>query len=183
MSPPPNPASPAATPPRPAPVRWLERAELATGALLLLMILALMLVQAFQRHLPVADWVWTGELARLGLVWLAFSLVGYLAGRDEHVTLKLFDMFAGPRLMRVVWVGSNLVVAAIGAALTVEGAAMVFGSSPQATPALGIPVTWVHAIPMLGMALAVARSVANTFLSAPPAPTSDSDPLSEEATR
>lgn len=180
MSPPPKPAPLAATPPRPAPVRWLERAELAAGALMLALVFALVLAQAIQRHLPVTDWVWTGELARLGLVWLAFSLVGYLVGRDEHITLRLVDMFAGPRLLRAVWVASNLVVAAVGTALTVDAAAMVFGSSPQATPALGIPVTWVHAIPLAGMALAVVRAVANTFLAKPPA-SDESDPSPEEA--
>ena len=170
MTPPLNHASDtAAPPPRPAPVRWLERLELATGAFLLLMIFALMLVQATQRHLPVDGWAWTGELARLGLVWLAFSLAGHLVGRDEHITLKLVDMVAGPRLLRAVWVFANLVVAAVGAALVADAAELVFNGLPQTTPALEIPVSWTHVIPLVGLVLAVLRALANALLPAPPA--------------
>ncbi|WP_051051132.1 TRAP transporter small permease [Nocardiopsis salina] len=168
MSPPAKPAPSAATPPRPTPVRWLERAELATGAFFLVLVFVLMLVQAVQRHLPVEGWVWTGELARLGLVWLAFSLVGYLVGRDEHLTLKLVDMVAGPRLLRAVWVFANLTVAAIGVLLIVEAVSLVFGDSPLSTPALEIPVGWTYLVPLAGLALAVLRAVVNAFLPAPP---------------
>lgn len=168
MTPPPSHApEPAAPPPRPAPVRWLERAELTTGALFLVLIFALMLIQATQRHLPVEGWIWTGELARLSLVWLAFSLAGYLVGRDEHITLKLVDMVVGPGLLRAVWVFANLTVAAIGIALTVEAVALVFGDSPLSTPVLQIPVGWTYIVPLAGLVLAVLRSVANAFTPAP----------------
>ncbi|MFL1376412.1 MULTISPECIES: TRAP transporter small permease [unclassified Nocardiopsis] len=150
-------------------MRLLEKAELATGALLLIVIFVLMLTQAFQRHLPVAGWVWTGELARFGLVWLAFSVIGYLVGRDEHITLKLIDFFAGPRLLRGVWILANLVVAAVAAGLVVDAAELVFGGSPQTTPALGVPLSWTYVIPMAGLALAGLRALANTLLPAPPA--------------
>jgi TRAP-type C4-dicarboxylate transport system permease small subunit len=155
--------------PRPAVVRWLERAELGTGALMLTVIFVLMLVQATQRHLPVSGWVWTGELARFGLVWLTFSLAGYLVGRDEHITLKLVDHVAGPRFLRGVWVLANLVVAAVATGFVFEAAELVFGGSPQTTPAMNIPLSWTYVIPMVGLTLAALRALANTLLPAPPA--------------
>lgn len=176
MTSPPNPVPEPAAPSRPAPVRWLERAELATGALFLVLIFALMLIQATQRHLPIEGWVWTGELARFSLIWLAFSLAGYLVGRDEHITLQLVDMVAGPRLLRAVWVFANLTVAAIGVALTVEAVALVFGDSPLSTPVLQIPVGWTYIVPLVGLVLAVLRAVANAFMPAPPAPSDEEDP-------
>ncbi|WP_159942667.1 MULTISPECIES: TRAP transporter small permease [unclassified Nocardiopsis] len=151
-------------PPRPAPVRWLETAELVAGVALLALILVLMLLQATQRHLPVAGWVWTGELARLGLVWLTFSLVGYLLGRDEHITLKVVDFLLGDRALRAVWILANLVVAAVGVMLTLEAAELVFGGSPQTTPALRIPVSLTYAIPLAGVVLMTLRAVANAVL-------------------
>ncbi|GAA4930510.1 hypothetical protein GCM10023224_07770 [Streptomonospora halophila] len=153
---------------RPAAVRWLEAAELTAGVALLALILVLMLTQALQRHLPVTGWVWTGELARLGLVWLAFSLAGYLIGRDEHITLKLVDFAPSAWVRRGVWVAANLVVAAVCAAFTAEAAELVFGGSPMTTPALGIPMAFVYAIPLVGLALAALRAAANAFLPGPP---------------
>ncbi|MFV2196736.1 TRAP transporter small permease [Nocardiopsis sp. LOL_012] len=154
---------------RPRPVRWLETAELVTGALLLAMVFVLMLVQATQRHLPVEGWAWTGELARFGLVWLTFSLVGYLMGRDEHITLKVTDLFLGDRALRVVWVFANLVVAAVGVLLFLEAVELVFGGSPQKTSILQIPLTWVYVIPLVGVTLMTLRAVANAvLLPAPP---------------
>lgn len=169
MSQPPAPNDTGPPRPRPAVVRWLETAELVTGALLLAVIFALMLVQATQRHLPVSGWVWTGELARFGLVWLTFSLAGYLVGKDEHITLKLVDHVAGGRVLRGVWILANLVIAAVSIGFVFEAAELVFGGSPQTTPALNIPMTWTYVIPLIGLSLAALRALANTLLPAPPA--------------
>ena len=156
---------------RPAVLRWLETAELVVGALLLTMIFALMLIQAGQRYVPVESWAWVGELARFGLVWLAFSLVGHLVGRDEHITLKLIDFVARGWAMRVVWVFANLVVAATCGLLVVAAADLVFTAGPQATPVMGIPLAWTYVIPMVGLGLAVLRALANAvLLPGPPAP-------------
>lgn len=170
MSDPPEP--PGDGPPprsRPAAVRWLEAAELAAGIALLALIFVLMLTQALQRHLPVSGWVWTGELAQLGLVWLAFSLAGYLLGRDEHITLKLIDFAPQPWIRRAVWIAANLVVAAVCAGFVVDATELVFGGSPMTTPALGIPTSWVYVIPMAGLALTALRAAVNAVATGPPA--------------
>lgn len=153
---------------RPAVLRWLEIVELIVGALMIAMIFALILTQATQRHLPVTGWVWTGELARFGLVWLAFSLAGYLVGRDEHITLKLVDFVIRGRMLRAVWILANLVVAAVAITFAFDAAELVFGGSPQTTPALNIPLSWTYVIPMVGLTLAALRALANTFLPQPP---------------
>jgi TRAP-type C4-dicarboxylate transport system permease small subunit len=145
-------------------VRRLEAAELAVGIALLALILVLILLQATQRHLPVQGWVWTGELARLGLVWLTFSLAGYLVGRDEHVTLKVVDLLLGDRALRAVWILANLVVAAVGVMLTLEAVDLVFGGSPQLTSALRIPVSATYVIPLVGVVLMTLRALANAAL-------------------
>lgn len=169
MNEPPHPPDTQPSRPRPAAIRWLEKAELATGAVLLAVIFALILIQATQRHLPVAGWVWTGELARFSLVWLAFSLAGYLIGRDEHITLKLVDFVARGRLLRAVWIFANAVVAAVAITLVAEAVELVFGPSPQTTPALEIPLAWTYVIPMVGLVLVALRALGNTLLPAPPA--------------
>lgn len=169
MTPTPPPPGTGPLQPRPTVIRRLEIAELTTGALMVMMIFALMLTQATQRHLPVAGWVWTGELARFGLVWLAFSLAGHLVGRDEHITLKLVDFVVRGRALRAVWILANLVVAAVAIAFALDAAELVFGGSPQTTPAMNIPLSWTYVIPMVALGLAALRALANTLL---PRPTS-----------
>ncbi|GAB3713493.1 TRAP transporter small permease [Nocardiopsis nanhaiensis] len=169
MSKAPDPHDTGPPPAKPALIRWLEKAELTTGGLLLAVIFVPMLVQATQRHLPVDGWVWTGELARFGLVWLAFSLAGYLVGRDDHITLKLVDHIASGWVLRAVWILANLVIAAVSIGFVVESAELVFGGSPQTTPAMNIPMSWTYVIPMVGLSLAALRALANTLLPEPPA--------------
>lgn len=154
---------------RPAVVRRLEAVELAAGIALLAMIFTLMLTQALQRHLPVSGWVWTGELARLGLVWLAFALAGYLLGRDEHITLKLVDFASLAWVRRAVWILANLVVAAVCVGFALDAVELVFGGSPMSTPALEIPMSWVYVIPMVGLGLTTLRALANAVATGPPA--------------
>jgi len=181
MTKPPSTSGDGPSGPRPALVRWLETAELVVGALLLVMIFALMLIQAGQRYTPGESWVWVGELARFGLVWLAFSLTGYLVGRDEHITLKLVDFVARGRVMRAVWILANLVVAATCGLLVVAAADLVLAGSPQTTPVMGIPMAWTYVIPMVGLGIAVLRALANAVL-VPGPPDPDTLPTAQTDT-
>lgn len=81
--------------------------------------------------------------------------------------------------MRSVWVLSNLVVAAAAATFAYGAAELVFGPSPQTTPALGIPLTLTYVIPMAGLALAALRSLANAVLMPGP-PSSELPPTAAE---
>ena len=72
-------------------VRAITGIELGVAALATAMIFVLVLVQAFQRYLPVDGWTWTGELSRYGLVWLTFVAAGVLVTRDGHIALQMVD--------------------------------------------------------------------------------------------
>lgn len=137
----------------------VERVELAVGALLLLIILVLVMMQALSRFSPVPSFVWTGEVARFCLIWLAFSLAGYLMGREEHITLDAIDHVL-PRLGKQLVHGfSLLVVAAVCLTFAYEGYDLFTAGSPIKSPAAGIPQGWIYFLPMLGLVLTGLRAL------------------------
>jgi TRAP-type C4-dicarboxylate transport system permease small subunit len=136
----------------------ISAAERAVGTVILAVLLLLVLVQAAVRFLPVGGWVWTGELARFCLVWLTFSLSGYLMARDEHITLQVVDLVASGRPLWVVRAFANVVIAVVCAGFAVESFAMVSEETDQASPAMGLPVSLVFVIPLVGFALTGLRA-------------------------
>jgi TRAP-type C4-dicarboxylate transport system permease small subunit len=146
--------------------RWIDRAlrpvelvELTVGALLLLAIVVLVMLQVLARVTPIESHVWTGELARYCLLWLSFGLAGYLLGRDEHIALDVIDHVLPPLGQRIVRVFSLLVVAATAAMFGYEGLDLFASGSPIKTPSTGIPLSWIYFIPMVGMGLTVLRAL------------------------
>jgi TRAP-type C4-dicarboxylate transport system permease small subunit len=148
-------------------LRWLTAAEAAVGGLLLALILVLTLLQAAQRYLPGGGWVWTGELAQFGLAWLTFAMCGYLTARDGHVTLKLVDMVAGRRTLRLVGVFANVMVAVVCLNLAYEAFALVTDDTQRTSPAMGMPLSRLYVIPLAGLLLTTVRSVVAVFLPEP----------------
>lgn len=146
-------------------LRWVGFGEQFVGVLALATIFALVLTQAIQRYLPMGGWAWTGELAQYCLVWLTFGLVGYLMGRDEHITLKLADNMRSPALRRGVHVFAHLVVAVICVGFVGEGFNLVSSDSGQVSPALQMPLVAVYVVPLLGFALTGLRAVLAMFRS------------------
>lgn len=147
------------------PGRWgtvlhaVERVELAVGGLLLLLILVLVMMQALSRFTPLPSQVWTGEIARFSLIWLAFSLAGYLMGREEHIKLDAIDHVL-PRLgQQVVHGFSLLVVAATAFTFAYEGYDLFASGSPIKSPAAGIPVGWIYVLPTLGLVMTGLRAL------------------------
>ncbi|MFV2177283.1 TRAP transporter small permease [Actinomadura sp. LOL_011] len=154
-------------------LRALSLAEAVTGSLLLALIGALMLLQAAQRYLPGGGWVWTGELARFAFVWLTFAMAGYLMARDGHVALKVVDIVAGPRLLRVVGAVANITVAVVCLNLLYEAWVLVTTGDEQTSPALGMPMRLFYVIPLIGLALTAVRSTVAVFH---PEPETDGTP-------
>lgn len=145
-------------------VRWVGIAEQLAGALLLSVILVLVLLQVSQRFLPGGGWAWTGELARYSLVWLTFAVCAHLMRHDDHITLRIIDHVAKGRALRAVKVIANLMVALICVGFANEAAILVISPSEQATPALGIPLTAVYVIPLIGFVLTAASCLLNAFI-------------------
>lgn len=140
-------------------LRGLELVELTAGAIFILAIVSLVMLQVLARVTPIESQVWTGELAKFSLVWLSFGLAGYLLGRDEHIALDVVDHVLPPLGQRLVKAFSLIVVGATALMFGYEGLDLFSSGSPIKSPATGIPLAWIYFIPMVGMALTVLRAV------------------------
>lgn len=144
-------------------LRGVELVEATAGVLLLLAILVLVMIQVTVRFTALGGWVWTGEFARFGLMWMAFVMSGYLLGRDQHITLDLVDHILPERGRRVVQIFAHVVVAAICAAFVYEGLGLIDAQSAIRSSAAGIPMSLVYAIPTIGFALTGLRALIGPF--------------------
>jgi TRAP-type C4-dicarboxylate transport system permease small subunit len=144
-------------------LRVVEIVEGTIGALLLLGILVLVIVQVTVRFSALGGWAWTGELARFSLVWLTFILAGYLLGRDQHISFDLIDFVLPERALRVVRVISYVIVAAICAAFVYEGVGLIDAQSFIRSSAAEIPMSFVYLIPTVGFALTGVRALIGIF--------------------
>lgn len=142
-------------------MRAIEITEAVVGALLVVVILALVMIQVALRFTPTAGWAWTGELAKYAMVWATFILSGYLMGRGQHVTLDVIDHFLPKRALRVVVVLAQLITMIICLAAVYEGYHLVTDQVGLKSPAAQIPMSVVYVVPMIGMGLTAVRLLVN----------------------
>ncbi len=139
-------------------LRYLGIVEQTVGSALIVMILVLVLVQVAQRYLPGEGWPWTGEVARLGLVWCTFALIGYLVARDRHIAIHVVDLVLPARVLAVVKVFDHFVVGATCLAMVYATYTLIADDIGQRTPAAQIPLAWIYVVPLVGFLLAALRS-------------------------
>ena len=137
----------------------LTGVELALGVACLLLIFGLVLLQAAQRYLPIDGWPWTGELARFALVWLTFVVAGVLVSTDSHISIEMIDSVPSELVRRVVRVISCLIVAAIGVGLCAEAWELIHSQGILKSPALGMPMSWLYAVSLIGFVSVVVRAL------------------------
>jgi len=145
------------------PMRTIFRAlgllEQIVGSLLLGLILVLVLAQVAQRYLPGAA-PWTGELARLSLVWVTFLMAGYLiAYAPHHIAIQIIDYVAKGRWLASIKLFVNLVILATCLVLIYGSYTLVTTSVDQVTPAGELSMRFVNAVPLVGLILVVMRVV------------------------
>jgi TRAP-type C4-dicarboxylate transport system permease small subunit len=145
-------------------VPWVERilramnaVEAGLGAVLILMILVLVMIQVVARFTPFGGWPWTGEFARFGLVWVAFGLIGYLVGRRQHVALDVIGHVLSPRASRISLLVADVIVMLTCAVFVRDGLALIDAQSGTRTSATGISMSLVYVLPVAGFLLALLR--------------------------
>lgn len=162
-------------------LRWVSFGEQVVASIALTLIFALVLIQAVQRYLPVAGWAWTSELAVYALVWLTFSMAGYLMGRGEHITLQVIDSVTSPRVLGAVKVFANVIVAVIAVSFCAEGYQLVT-TEAAVSPAMQMPLMWLYVIPLVGFALTAVRAVLALLALGVDGPAASTDPSQKGAT-
>ena len=139
--------------------RYIGLAEQAIAVACLVAIFTLVLLQVLQRYLPGGGWAWTGEVAQIALVWLAFILSGYLMAIDRHIRIQLVDYFLPPRALGVLLLLVHVVVGATCLAMAYSIYDLIAHDIGQRTPAAEIPLVWIYVVPLVGFVLTALRTV------------------------
>lgn len=139
-------------------VRLLTAVELTIACVAMAMIFMLILFQAVQRYLPLPQIVWTGELSQFALIWLTFAAAGVLVTRNGHIALQIVDNLPNPAVVRVVQALAMVLVTVIAALFTWACWELVYSAGFLTSPALGMPMSWVYAIALVGLASTTLRA-------------------------
>jgi TRAP-type C4-dicarboxylate transport system permease small subunit len=146
---------------------------LAVGCVLVVLIFVSVLWQVVSRYVPALNWPGVGELANYSLVALTFVMVGYLIGRNGHITIQIIDYVVKGRAFVAVKAVSAAVTAVICAVLAYESSALILTYTDRTTAALGIPLWLLYAVPLAGFASGVVRAVIRIFTAGRPEPVFD----------
>lgn len=138
---------------------WLGRAEQAAGVVLLGVVLALVLIQVFQRYLPGGGWAWTGEIARYAMVWTTFFMAGYLLAHDQHIAIKVVDYFLSVRALAGVKLFGHVLIAVTCTVAVYATYDFMQHDRGQVTAAAQIPLAVIYAVVAFGFASTALRAV------------------------
>lgn len=139
--------------------RWLSKVEIAIACVCVAVIFVMVLWQILGRYVPPTNWPGAGELARYGLVSLTFIMVGYLIGRNGHITIEVIDYIVKGRAFVVVKAVSALLTAIICAALAWEAFQLVGQYWSRAATVTKLPVGLFYILPLIGFASGTVRAL------------------------
>jgi TRAP-type C4-dicarboxylate transport system permease small subunit len=137
--------------------------EQVVGALLMLVVLVLVLAQVAQRYVP-GSFPWTGEVARLAMVWATFVMAGYLAAFDRHIAIHVVDYVLGGRALATLKLVANVIVLATSVAMVYATYQLVSDDIGQVTAAARLPLLYVNAVPIIGFSLVALRAALGIVL-------------------
>jgi TRAP-type C4-dicarboxylate transport system permease small subunit len=161
----------------------LTAIELTIAGLAGALIFVLVLFQAVQRYLPLPQVVWTGELSQFALIWLTFVAAGVLVTRNGHIALQLVDSLPSPTAVRVVQTLALVLVTLIAAGFIWACWELVSSAGFLTSPALGLPMSWVYAIALIGLVSTTIRAAVSAVQVARSGAPADGPTTDEEARR
>lgn len=141
----------AGAPTDPLPLRILSRIELVASAVFFLGVLVGVLYQVLGRYVPAISWVGAGELALLSMVSLTFLMIGYLTGRNGHVTIEIFDrMLTGRTTFVALRIFSAAVMTATCVWMAFDAWEKIGAEMGRSTAAIGIPMGIIYIFAFVG---------------------------------
>jgi TRAP-type C4-dicarboxylate transport system permease small subunit len=169
-----DPSSPLAVP-EPVP-RWREprflriwaATEMWVACVFLTLIFVSVFWQVVSRYFPALNWPEVGEIANYSMVGLTFIMVGYLIGKNGHITIQIADYLFKGRAFVVLKAVSATFVAVICAVLAWEAYGLIQAYPTRTTAALVLPFWMLYSVPLVGFASGVVRAVVNILRAGAP---------------
>ena len=140
------------------------------GAVILASIpLALMsiiiVLQVFFRYVLNNSLSWSEELARYLFIWMIYIGISYGVKLDKHICVDAVYTFMPKGIKRGYAIVAYLLFLAFAVFIVYYGI-MVVGmqiSSGQVSPAMGLPMQYVYAAPVVGMILTIIRLIQKIY--------------------
>jgi TRAP-type C4-dicarboxylate transport system permease small subunit len=147
----------------PAILRIWASAELAIACVFLVTTFVTVMWQVISRYAPSLNWPGAGELANYSLIVMTFIMVGYLIGKNGHITIQIIDYVVKGKAFVAVKAVSAAFTAVICALLAYEAYALILAYPNRTTAALEIPVWILYAVPLAGFTSGVVRALVRIF--------------------
>ena len=118
-------------------------------------------IQVICRYVFQNSLTWSEELARYMFVWLVYFSVSFTARRQKHIRIDAAINLYPKKLRPYIEILSEIIVLAFSIFIAVTGVTVFhkIAWSGQMSPAMGIPMQFVYAAPMIGLALTAIRQL------------------------
>lgn len=140
------------------------RIEEAAGAILVVAILLLVIAQVVARYLLNSPFVWTGEIARFGLIWVTFLGAAFVMARGLHITVDVVSQPFGPRGRMILDISSSLITIVTALVILPESLSFTIANNSVGSPAADVPMSAVYAAGVIGFGLLALHCIIRTIL-------------------
>jgi TRAP-type C4-dicarboxylate transport system permease small subunit len=97
-------------------------------------------------------------------------MVGYLIGKNGHITIQIIDYVVKGRAFMLVRIVAAACVAVICGFLAWEAYSLIVAYPTRRTAALEIPIWILYAVPLVGFASGTVRAMVNILMAGRPEP-------------
>ena len=126
---------------------------------------AIIVLQVFFRYVLNNSLSWSEELARYLFIWMIYIGISYGVKLDKHICVDAVYTFMPKSIKRGYAIVAYLLFLAFAVFIVYYGI-MVVGmqiSSGQVSPAMGLPMQYVYAAPVVGMILTIIRLIQKIY--------------------
>lgn len=141
-------------------LKWLdEYLEIGICVVLMVVMTLLIFVQVIMRYVFSNSLTWSEELARYVFIWLIYLGISYAAKQMKHVKIQAALYLFPRRLRPYITIIGDIVMFLFSLFVIWYGAGMVAFQGMFRAAALGIPMSWIYAAPVVGFALTTIRQI------------------------
>lgn len=141
-------------------LKWLDDYfEISICVVLMAAMTLLIFVQVIMRYVFSNSLSWSEELARYIFIWLIYLGISYSAKQMKHVKIEAALLVFPPAWRPWIVIVGDVVLLLFAAFVIYQGAGMVKFQRILKSAAMGIPMSYIYAAPVVGFALTTIRQI------------------------
>lgn len=138
---------------------WLTRITETIGALLMIAIVVMNVLQVFYRYVLFDPLGWTEEAMRYSVAWMTFIVAGAVLFRGEQLSIDMLGGLLPPGLRRVQSILVLLLISIFCFILVVYGWPQAIRNAKQVSPVAQIPMIIPYISVVIGGALMLVKAI------------------------